>query len=139
MAMRVAKAADATFITDPRKGIDSFNILPVTLLPYISPETEDEILKLDGAGMTIQDLVDDLQVQVDERTPNYVSLRYAGMGGAYWEILRADLNGDGIEDILVSYYTFALEGTFGAGGVCMLTRSSPEAKFELLPAGQLSP
>jgi hypothetical protein len=139
MAMRVAKAADATFIAVPRKGIDSFNILPVTLLPYLSPDTEDEILKLHNAGMTIQYLVDDKQVQVDERSPNYVSLRYAGMGGAYWEILRADLNGDGIEDILVSYYIFALEGTFGAGGVCILSRTSPEAKFDLLPADQLSP
>ena len=38
------------------------------------------------------------------------------MGQRLIEVVRADFNGDGIEDILVFEYCFATEGTLGFGG-----------------------
>jgi hypothetical protein len=43
------------------------------------------------------------------------------MGLYLYEILRADLNDDGIEDLLIGSYMWALEGTFGAGSTMVLT------------------
>ena len=54
------------------------------------------------------------------------------MGKDLRELLRADFNGDGIEDILVySYYTIG--GTFGYGDVFVLTRRGESDRFSVLP------
>jgi hypothetical protein len=45
------------------------------------------------------------------------------------EILRADLNDDGIEDILIGSYEWALEGTFGVGYAMALTRLGFDQPF----------
>jgi hypothetical protein len=52
------------------------------------------------------------------------------------ELLRADIDGDGIEEILIQYYTYAVGGTFGYGFVGTLHRSGPDAMFEFVPRAQ---
>jgi hypothetical protein len=48
------------------------------------------------------------------------------------EIMRADLDEDGIEDILVYWQDRALHGTYGDGGTFILSRRSAHAQFERL-------
>jgi hypothetical protein len=52
------------------------------------------------------------------------------MGQQLIEVARADFNGDGIEEILLFEYTWAIGGTFGAGGMRILTRKNEDALFE---------
>ncbi len=55
------------------------------------------------------------------------------MGQQLIEVARADLNGDGIEDILLFEYCYATHGTLGYGGVRILTRTGPSKRFEDVP------
>jgi hypothetical protein len=78
-------------------------------------------------------------VVIEQRSRHYLSLVYEGMGKVYWEFLRADLNGDGIEDILLSTYEYATHGTFGFGDVMLITRLSEDSKFEILSDSHFRP
>jgi len=44
--------------------------------------------------------------------------------------MRADLDGDGIEEILIEYFTYAVGGTLGIGTTGVLRRFGPDAMFE---------
>jgi 5-methylcytosine-specific restriction endonuclease McrA len=138
-AMLAAKVADLSYVRNPKRGVYDLELLPVTLLPILSSDDEEEISKMHHAGTSIQDLVQSGKVIVEERSSHYLSLKYQGMGAAYWEIMRADLNDDGIEDILISHYKYALEGTLGVGAISILQRKSAIAKFELLAGDELLP
>ena len=52
------------------------------------------------------------------------------MGQELAEMVRADFNGDGIEDILFFEWRYATDGTFGTDGICILTRESMAGKFK---------
>ena len=54
------------------------------------------------------------------------------MGQLLREVVRADFNNDGIEDILLFEYHYATQGTLGFGGVIVLTRKSMNGKFEVV-------
>jgi hypothetical protein len=97
-AMIIAKVADLSYVRDPKRGIYDLELLPVTLLPILSSDDEEEISGMHDSGISIQDLVQSGKVIVEERSPYHLSLKYQSMGAAYWEIMRADLNSDGIED-----------------------------------------
>jgi hypothetical protein len=49
------------------------------------------------------------------------------------EIMRADLDGDGVEDILVWSYERVIEGTHSFVSTMVLSRRSLEALFEQTP------
>ena len=55
-----------------------------------------------------------------------------GMGQVLIEVTRADFNGDGIEDILLFEYCYAMHGTLGAGGIRIITRLNADAMFSTL-------
>ena len=55
-----------------------------------------------------------------------------GMGQQLIEVVRADFNGDGVEDIRPFEYCYATHGTLGYGGVRVLTRKDSTSRFEEL-------
>jgi hypothetical protein len=59
-------------------------------------------------------------------------IEYAYFSRVIVEIMRADLNEDGIEDILVYWYDSSPQGTYGDGGTFLLTRRATDAPFERL-------
>ena len=136
-----ASIADTSFVDVGQAGLDSLDLLPVTLLPALSTEGVETLAALDAQGASVGDLIRTGEVKVNEAARNYLSLTYRYMGKAFWAILRADLNGDGIEDMLVSTYDWATQGTFGAGHVTVLARRGADQRFEvvkgiyLLPSG----
>lgn len=138
-AILAAAPADTTFISCPEVGVGDIGLLPIMLLPYLSGDQERELKALDEAGMTVRDLVSEGRVTINERSQHSLSLTFDGMGTSYWEILRADLNSDGIEDILVDSYSHALGGTLGYGEVAVLTRLSKESPFKVLPHFRFHP
>ena len=54
------------------------------------------------------------------------------MGQMLKEMVRADFNNDGIEDVLLFEYHHVPKGTYADGGIIVLTRKSMDGKFELL-------
>ena len=65
-------------------------------------ESGEELLSLASQGLNVSDLQRQGRVVVEEATRKRLSLIFEYFGKAFWAILRADLNNDGIEDMLVS-------------------------------------
>jgi hypothetical protein len=124
-----AKKPKHSFITDQKVSIANFDILPVTILPALCSDDVEELQRFDSEGFKISDLITQGRVKVVSSSPLSLTIHYNYMGLYLNEILRADLNNDGVEDLLVGRYSWALEGIFGAGGTIALTRLGIDQPF----------
>jgi len=129
VALAKAKTPKRSFITEQRVSIANFDLLPVTMLPALCSDNVEELQRFYSEGVTISDLIAQGRVKVVSSSPLSLTLHYDYMGLYLNEILRADLNDDGVEDLLVGRYSWALEGTFGAGGTIALTRLGIDQPF----------
>ena len=125
-ALERATPAVKSYIDFPRAGVADLNLLPILLFPHLSPDvSEDEL-----AG-TYQDKLNQGVIVIDAVRQNFLRVTQPGiMGQQLIEVARADFNGDGIEEILLFEYEWAVGGTFGAGGIRILTRTSEDGLFE---------
>ena len=127
-ALETADAPAQSFITIPKVSIVDLSLIPFSLFPNIG-ELEDTI----APSVSYQDKVDDGTLIIKRVSQNILKVESNTMGQQLIEVIRADLNGDGIEDILLFEYCYATKGTLGFGGVKMITRLSPDGMFELVP------
>ena len=109
------------------------------MLPQLSREDADEVAKLGSQGASIADLVRNGRVQIEQASRNHLRFTSSHMGQAYWVLLRADLNNDGVEDVLVSTYKWATGGTFAFGDVLVLTRQAADEQFRVVDGVDLLP
>ncbi len=121
-ALCKATSPKVSFISAPRVGVHDLALLPVSFLPAMSGD-EVEKLGLDAhKGTSVKAYVVSGHAKVADVSQHSITLEYAGMEGTLYECFRADIDGDGIEDILVFYYTRAIGGTFGYGDVLIISR-----------------
>lgn len=97
-----AKVPKFSYISSPWLGVSNFELLPLRVLPILSKDDEEVITMMEGQGVHMTDLIRNGRVQVVERSALSLHLRFDGMGVVLSEIMRADIDGDGFEDILVS-------------------------------------
>lgn len=126
-ALETADAPAQSFITIPKVSIVDLSLIPFSLFPNIG-ELEDTI----APSVSYQDKVDDGTLIIKRVSQNILRVESSSMGQQLIEVIRADLNGDGIEDILLFEYCYATKGTLGFGGVKMITRLSQTGMFELV-------
>jgi len=120
-----------SYIETPKVGIIDLNLIPLSLFPNMgeSPWTDEEL-----RGLTYQDKVNSNELAVQRvRQNELLIVQPDGLGHHLIEAARADFDGDGIEDILVFSYEFSVQGTFGYGGITLLTRKEPGVRFEFAP------
>lgn len=129
IALAKAKVPKHSFISEQRVSIANFDLLPVTLLPALSGDDVEELQRFESEGVHIRDLIEQGRVKVVSSSPLSLTLHYNYMGLYLNEILRADLNDDGVEDLLLGIYSWTLEGTFGAGGTVALSRLGIDQPF----------
>lgn len=127
-ALQAADTPSESFIENPKVSIVDLSLMPFSLFPVIG-DVDGEI----DPSISYQDKVTDGSLIIRRVSQNLLSVESGGMGQQLIEVVRADLNGDGIEDILLFEYCYATEGTFGFGGVKMITRLKPTGMFELMP------
>ncbi|VVN74697.1 hypothetical protein [Pseudomonas fluorescens] len=132
-ALQAADTPSESFIENPRVSIIDLSLMPFSLFP----EMGDEDIAIDPST-SYQDKVDDGSLVIKRVSQNLLSVESVSMGQQLIEVVRADLNGDGIEDILLFEYCYAKEGTFGFGGVKTITRLNPSGMFELMPPSKSS-
>jgi 5-methylcytosine-specific restriction endonuclease McrA len=125
-AIEKAQPALNSFIRDPRVGVSDLRYVPSSLLPYLVSQPE-----LDCA--TLEDVLAKGRLTIRSTTSYSVEFEYSGMIRLLVEVMRADLNGDGVEDILVWSYQGVIEGTHSLVSTMVLSRPSPEALFEQRP------
>lgn len=134
-ALSRAKVPNASYISNPRVGVVDLDLLPVSILSSLSPDAEEELVAASSAGKTVQDWVDEGKAEIKRVSQHLVQLEHS-MHQTIWELLRADFNDDGIEDILVFSYLSAIGGTFGYGDVLTLTRLGPTEKLSILDSDE---
>ena len=125
-AIEKARPALNSFIRDPRIGVSDLRYVPSSLLPYLVSQPE-----LDCA--TLEDVLAKGRLTIRSTTSYSVEFEYSGMIRLLVEVMRADLNGDGVEDILVWSYQGVIEGTHSFVSTMVLSRPSPQALFEQRP------
>ena len=125
-AIERAQPARVSFIREPRTGIIDLKYMPLSMLPKCQISQEDCDCK------TLEEIQNKGALKVISSTSHSLHIEYAYFSRIIVEIMRADLNEDGIEDILVYWYDSSLQGTYGDGGTFVLTRPTADAPFERL-------
>jgi len=125
-AMERAQPARVSFIREPRTGIIDLKYMPVSMLP------RGEISQEDSDCKTLEQIQSNGNLKVVSSTSHSLHIEYSYFMRIIVEIMRADLNDDGIEDILVYWLDRALQGTYGDGGTFVLTRRTADGPFERL-------
>ena len=121
-----AKMPKVSFIDNPWIEIDMLEHLS----PNILMDVENELSEYIEKGLSIGDLVKQGIVKINPPHIYKISLEFGGFETSIIEQFRADFNNDGIEDIFVSGWTRATEGTMGFGFTAILTKLSDKHLIE---------
>jgi hypothetical protein len=134
-AISKAMLAEKSYIDAPRFSVTDLSIVPATLLFTVNdmtddPAVEDQSLRLNGR--TIKQLVESGEATVEILGEGTVRIVFAECFTYLFEIFRADLNSDGIEDILIHRGGGPNDGTYRSSSTLVITRLSPTAMFTLV-------
>ena len=117
-----------SYLKSPHVGVADLNLLAAAVLPAISPDGQAMIEAL--GKVSLRDLALSNKIAIIDVSSTRLNVAFEGLGVVLKELLRADLDGDGAEEILVQYYTYAIGGTLGVSSIGLLRRSSSEALLE---------
>jgi 5-methylcytosine-specific restriction endonuclease McrA len=125
----VARATVPTisYVSTPYAGIADLQLLPKEILPALSPDDEQAIAAMEE--ISLSKLAQNGQIKIVNVSSKQIDIQWGGWGAYISELLRADLDGDGSEEILIQYYTYAIAGTHGHGDVLILRRTGPNQMF----------
>ncbi len=123
--LQAATVSQESFISNPKVGVIDLELLPFSFFPSV-----DELERMELNATYQSKVIKDVLVVKMVRQNFLTIVEPHGMGQQLVEAVRADFNGDGIEDILLFEYCFATGGTLGFGGIRILTRKSTDGKFE---------
>jgi hypothetical protein len=128
LAAETVRLPHLSYIDRPFKGLADLDLLPVDVLPTISPDYQSKIEAM--GGQTLKDLLDRGELKILRVSSGEISVEWH-WGLLMREICRADLDHDGIEDILCECYCWAIGGTMGFGWTCLLKRLSADEPFSI--------
>jgi hypothetical protein len=126
--LKVAQPYLYSHITEASVSIKNTELLKLTLLPSFSPDFRETVSNT--KDITIKDWIDKGLIKLFDTPENILSIEYDGMGAYVTELMRADLNNDGTEDLLLFVYNYAVKGTLGYGYLSVISRRSDEDLFE---------
>lgn len=130
-AIKTAKPANISYLRDPRIDLSTLGVLPVDLLPRLTQLDLEEEPWLKNCK-SLEDVRNGGKLILQSRTSYSVEFQYQGMERTIVELMRADIDGDGIEDVLVFIYDRAIGGTFGFGFSSLLTRHAEDSLIEMM-------
>jgi hypothetical protein len=111
-AIQACRPAARSFIQEPRVGLCDLHLLPSSLLGVWGPDEEG--IAMAKASATIEALVRAGHAKVVTVTSHAFEIEFRNLYTSCREMLRADLDGDGYEELLASRYIRAVGGSFGA-------------------------
>ena len=116
-----------SFVTNPRVSLADLDLLPADILSYMP---EDEEVEKQLSKSTVSEVV--AKADIEKTDDKMISLSYGGFHQSIWEAVRADFDGDGVEDILVFTGGRAEGGTMGFSDYFLLTRTGPTGPLKLI-------
>lgn len=127
-AISVAVLPSISFIENPKVGILDLDLLPYHIFPDLSRGNDDDVDMVE----TYQHNIDNGTLKVTQVKQSLLVVENDVMGQRLIEVVRADFTGEGYDSILCFEYTWATQGTFGHGGIRILTRKSANSIFEVV-------
>ncbi|MCY3549857.1 MAG: hypothetical protein OXH39_05300 [Candidatus Poribacteria bacterium] len=130
-ALEKASVPKQNFISDAEVSILNLELLPFQIFAenLAGQSSWDAPRDLET---TYQQKIDNQELVITEKSQNVLYVEGSGMGQTLKEMVRADFNNDGIEDVLLFEHNFVKKGTFADAGIIVLTRKSVNGKFEVL-------
>jgi len=139
-ALEACRPSAHSFTRSPRCGLCDIDLLPSSLLAYLGEG--DQPKSIIAAYPTIGEVVRANKARVVQVSSFALTIEFEGTGTHMREILRADLDGDGYEDLLVTDYISAVGGTLGAGQkpIALARRSleEPFSQTKIIPSPAFS-
>jgi len=130
-----AQVASISYVRNPRVGVADLRLLPKEVLPYIGLDWNTELKSLQAHSLA--ELASKGELRIISISSSKMHFEWNGAGAVLTELLRADLDGDDIEEVLVQIYTYAVGGTFGYSYVGALRRGGPDDMFSFETFGSL--
>ena len=132
-SLQTATIPQQSFVSQPRVGVADLELIPSSFFAWEwNSDLEDELGDLEA---TYQSKVKDGVLTVLETNQNSLEIaeeveegQLSGTTQYLTEVVRADFNGDGIEDILL--FETVYPGLMGYGRILILTKKSIDGKFE---------
>ena len=103
-------------------------LLPLKLFPVMTDY--EQTYGRDIEGETFDDQAQKGELEVIENAVHRFVCKFMGSRYSLTEMVRADFNGDGTEDILFEESERAIGATYRVYNLLILTRKSNEAKYE---------
>jgi hypothetical protein len=133
--LSTASAATKSFIDKPRVGLSDLALLPAELLQFANWSADSDASKSLNQR-TIQDLISAGRAHITGIGSHFLRLEeekseegWRGDFAVISEILRADISGDGLEDVLIHVGGGPITGTLRTSSVIYLSRLSSTSPF----------
>ena len=114
-AVSRAKVPSLSHVTNPSVGVADLQLLPRDVLPTIGPDHERRIAEV--TEPSLREMARAGKLRIVDVSSTRLLFEWEGAGAMLKELLRADLDGDGVEEILIQHYVYAVGGTLGYGSV----------------------
>ena len=126
--LETAAIPEQGFIPTSSEEVLNLELLSLSLFPVMTDFEQTYGYNIEN--VTYQDRVEKGLLKVTDKGDNWFSCEDDGLRQHLTEVARADFNGDGIEDILLSEAVYATEGTYRTYDLIILTRKSIDGKYE---------
>ena len=123
-----AKLAPISYIRSPRLGVTNLNLLPRKLAPTQRSDGSEIISESDTNS--IQTLFEKGSISTQISSDARVTIECEDHGVILTELMRADFDYDGVEEIFVQRRFYIKGGTFGALSIGLLRRRHLDSMFE---------
>lgn len=126
-----AKLAPTSYIRSPRLGVANLKLLPATLAPTKRLDRSN-IVSQSGCT-TIQELVETGSISAGVLSDTEVGIECEEHGITLTELMRADFDDDGVEEILIKAHSHTKFATFRSLSIGLLRKEDAASLFEYQP------
>lgn len=127
-----ARAARESFLDGFKLDRKAPGLLPADLHLAVSPQEEKRVREAQAAGRPWKAL--DPKLTATATRPGELRAKGRGYEVRVWEYGRGDVDGDGIEDLVVRTQGYFTEGSYIDCHVFVLTRTSPNGRITVRQA-----
>lgn len=125
--------ADVSFIDNPRLGVVDVNFLPASLLcSFKDYGSEDDLESKRLESKTIGDLIESGEAIISRVSSGLISIHWENNWTVMYELMRADFNGDGLQELLINWGGGPVDGTLSMGSVLALARKDENSNFYIM-------
>jgi hypothetical protein len=123
-----ASVADVTYLSDPFVSVNDLRLIPATILMCgLGPDGDNQAAP---KAYSVADLIRAGEATIVESSTGVVRVRYLDHETYMFEVFRADVDADGIEELVIFWVGYPTQGTLRISSVMVLSRRDEGGMFE---------